>query len=343
MVKVADRMACTNTSSESNIGKRNSAFNNSQKYNEHEKHAMISKKVLELANKMIQQITKQIPIKYDNIAVYFSMEEWEYLRVHKEQYKHIATKDFEDNSPLGEINGGENAKYEGEAKEICKRKNNKWCSKEKPYECELCKKQFSSNSVLARHFNLHTGKKSFSCNICGKTFACRSHFSDHKRIHTGERPYTCLECGRKFTNSSHLTEHRVVHTGEKPFTCPKCGKGFTRNSSLTKHSGIHADQKPYVCQDCGKSYCQYANLVVHLRLHTGEKPYVCNHCDKGFICKATLVRHQRTHTGERPYSCSQCAKRFRDQSSLAKHKHIHSKEPKSTRFLDIQNESKCPK
>lgn len=58
------------------------------------------------------------------------------------------------------------------------------CHKEvQTFECEICKKNVKSKSLLVRHMRTHTGKKPYACKLCSSRFSDSSNMKRHMKMH----------------------------------------------------------------------------------------------------------------------------------------------------------------
>ncbi|XP_077110217.1 uncharacterized protein LOC143766427 isoform X1 [Ranitomeya variabilis] len=314
-------------------------------------------KILELTYKMIELLTGEVPIRCQDVAVYFSKEEWEHLEGRRDLYKDVIMevpqpltspdlsskrttpercphplfpqdcKQEDPNAP--QDHQGEDLTHINTTETYVK--GDEWCKEEIPTydypdDCTRRSEGQLTSSVF-KSDNLEIPQDTIEVNAITPDIPSSLHSKDLlsdllKQVLSSDSLPTTME------NQSHKIsiKKKIGPEVKKPFSLLEYGNHFPLKESFLKHQKIHTAENRFSCSKCGRCFNQKWNLVIHQRTHTGEKPFSCSECGKCFIRKAHLDSHQRLHTGEKPFSCSECGKCFNQKSNLVKHQRTHTGE-----------------
>ncbi|XP_069502085.1 zinc finger protein 420-like isoform X2 [Ambystoma mexicanum] len=175
----------------------------------------------------------QEQVTFDDIAVHFSVEEWEYL---EEWQKDLHRDVMKENLDLLTSVGTRPRK----------RVKNMWCTK--PSGEQDWEKFARGNKVL------NVEKQSEGALNTIRRRPGRPRRTDNLPVK--------LQKVRKIP--------RVARPKDESILCPECGIGFSCKAFLKRHQNVHSGVRPFICSDCGRTFSRKCHLISHQCSHRGD-------------------------------------------------------------------------
>lgn len=157
-------------------------------------------------------------------------------------------------------------------------------------KCKLCAKVFKFSCQLKQHIQMHHSKdKPFECNICRYRFEFKGHMLRHKANNHPDE----LAAEEADTDElpAKITTPTVHPDGSEVYQCPVCPMNFVKQRSLTWHLKTHTGGSGRkIKREDGGGYPSASSSS------TGEV-FQCRVCTRLFNDEYELKAHMLTHAG----------------------------------------------
>ncbi|XP_029443957.1 oocyte zinc finger protein XlCOF6-like [Rhinatrema bivittatum] len=305
---------------------------------------------------MAEAAPAQVPVTFEDVAIYFGEEEWMMLEQRqKELYSETMKENYEILTSLGAGCPNEKpdliVRIEREEDPCVRaqqgpREGRRWSSSCTGYGVHSENKHKCAGRQETHKLLPEKDQDMFILESeGGRDWWIESNSSKESRIHAEARNdkgtiyrdggttdtsqaippqqeinnHECAEREKWCEEKLMLSCLQKAETGETNFPCTKGEKSFQKEHQLKLHHTVHTEKEPLEYMQSDDKFSQKL-LRQQQKINAGEKTASC----AGFGKSLTI--HQRKHAGKKPIACTQCHKSFKHKSHLRIHQRIHTGE-----------------
>ncbi|GAB1301045.1 Zinc finger protein 57 [Apodemus speciosus] len=243
-------------------------------------------------------------ISYEDVAVTFTPEEWEYLTsAQKNLYQKVMSETFKN------LTFVESKKKRQEPSSDLEDKDD---DGEKPSTCT----------------GVFKGGPFFFCLTCGKCFKKNTFLFNHQfPVRSRRLAVTNPQIRKALGPNPQALGPNPQALGSNPQALGPKPQALDPKPQAPGHKSQPPGHKSQPPGHKSQALGHKSQALGHKPQHRGERPFFCNLCGKTYRDASGLSRHRRAHLGYRPRSCPECGKCFRDQSEVNRHLKVHQNKP----------------